>query len=183
MNLLQTGYLGTVGPVFLGEIVGSSKRVIVQGSFENSKLVLRTKRIEYASNLPGFVQSNLTLSPYADNQILTEAAPSYYAPPGGVNSIGSYQSVGEDWVLIPGAESTPTTTTGTTPTPTTGTTPTPTNGGNNPASGNGYPVNNQPNVVYVDRPVYQASTPTLNPAIIIGGIALVFLILRAQSSR
>jgi len=48
--LTQTGYLGSVGPVFIASNEGYSGPTIIQGEFENGKLIFKAKRPEYANS-------------------------------------------------------------------------------------------------------------------------------------
>lgn len=127
MAIVQIGYLGGVGPVFVDDANASAggKKILLQGqTMPNGIAGLYAKQSAYAGNL-GLTASDYVLGPYADNQRVSEI-PAFKQPVAGSNFVGYDSSISTmvSATTIPGS----TTTTGTTTTTTTGTTGTTTTG-------------------------------------------------------
>jgi hypothetical protein len=123
MALIQKGYLGGQGPVFIDDTVaGSGKVAILQGRMTDGVMKLFAVQAAYATQLSGFpyTADQCSLGPYTDNQFVVNA-PAYTQPPNAATNT-TYSNVGTDWVSGNGAGTTNTTTTSTGTTASTGTT-------------------------------------------------------------
>jgi hypothetical protein len=141
MALIQKGYLGTQGPVFIDDATaGTGKVIIMQGRMTNGVMKLFAVQPAYANILSGFPYSeaDCTLGPYTDNQFVINS-PTYKQPPN-ASTNNTYGNVADDWVTGDGAgttnTATSTTTTGSTNTGTTTTGTTNTNTTTTTSTGN-----------------------------------------------
>jgi hypothetical protein len=124
MALIQKGYLGTQGPVFIDDATaGTGKVIIMQGRMTNGVMKLFAVQPAYANILSGFPysESDCTLGPYTDNQFVINSPT--YKQPTNASTNNTYGNVADDWVTGDGAgttnTATSTTTTGSTNTGTT----------------------------------------------------------------
>lgn len=129
MAIVQIGYLGGVGPLFVDDANASAggKKILLQGqTSSNGASGLYAKQPAYAANI-NLTPSEYSLGPYADNQRVSDI-PAFKQPVNGGNFSGYDTNVSAmvNGTTVPG--STTTTTTGGTTTTTTGGTTTTTGG-------------------------------------------------------
>jgi hypothetical protein len=107
MALIQKGYLGTQGPVFIDDATaGTGKVIIMQGRMTNGVMKLFAVQPAYANILSGFPYSeaDCTLGPYTDNQFVINSPP--YKQPTNAATNNTYGNVADDWVTGDGAGTT-----------------------------------------------------------------------------
>jgi hypothetical protein len=106
MAIVQLGFLGKQGPVFVDDAAVPGKFIIIIGELGTNKLVV--KQPAYAGQLqtstsgPRYkfpkAESECTLGPYSDNQQIGNI-PAYKQPASGTQ-FDYYENVQEDWVAV-----------------------------------------------------------------------------------
>lgn len=119
MSLIQKGYLGRTGPVFVDDSsAGGGKYIILVGKVVDGVMKLQAVQPAFASNLNGFpyTPSQCSLGAYSDLQIVGNA-PSYTQPASGP-AFDNYFNVDSTWVAATSSTGNTSTTSNTTTTDT-----------------------------------------------------------------